>query len=415
MAGLEAAELDQVEGQVVNPNGFAHVKHVEFPPAAHVAGFQHQTDGFRNGHKEPRDFLVGDGDGASLRNLFLEEGNNAAVAAQHVAKTRGHKTCNVLGVAVFGLDHVFGHPFGGAHHVGGVHGFVGRDHHKGLAAVFPRQTRHHSRSQAVGLDGFHGMVFHQGHVLVRGGVEHHLGVVGAKEGGHAGFVGHAADDGQEVPGAVVYFQVQLVEGGFGLVQRNQAQGVLAQDLAHQLGPDGAGGAGDQHGFALDEAGEAVVAEVDGLPAEEVFHADVADLGGGKLPVHPLPNGGHALHFQPNGQGLLGEGLDASSANAFGCQHHALHVVALHKIVGKRKVGLQNGQAVDGFADFVGVVVDVGHGKALQADVGVNGGLGTSAHAARSKDQNAQPFAGFGAGDEVLEQAANEQPQTYAER
>ena len=190
---------------------------------------------------------------------------------------------------------------------------------------------------------------------------------------------------------------------------------MAQDLAHQLGPDGAGGAGDQHGFALDEAGEAVVAEVDGLPAEEVFHADVADLGGSKLPVHPLPNGGHALHFQPNGQGLLGEGLDASSANAFGCQHHALHVVAPHKIVGKRKAGLQNGQAVDGFADFVGVVVDVGHGKALQADVGVNGGLGTSAHAARSKDQNAQPFAGFGAGDEVLEQAANEQPQTYAER
>ena len=95
-----------------------------------------------------------------------------------------------------GVD--FGEAFGGAHHVGGVHSLVGRHHHELIHAIFHCEVGDDFRAVHVVDDGFGGVDFHHGHVLVGRGVNHEGGAVKVKCLLHASLVLHAtdkADDG----------------------------------------------------------------------------------------------------------------------------------------------------------------------------------------------------------------------------
>ncbi len=59
-----------------------------------------------------------------------------------------------------------GQPLGGTHHVGWVDGFIGRDEYELFHVVFYRQIGHRFGAQYIGFNGFVGVLFHHGHVLI---------------------------------------------------------------------------------------------------------------------------------------------------------------------------------------------------------------------------------------------------------
>ena len=64
-----------------------------------------------------------DGDGSAFGYLFLEDGYDAAVAAEHIAEASGDELCGLLLLAKR-LTVDFADAFGASHHVGGVDGLV---------------------------------------------------------------------------------------------------------------------------------------------------------------------------------------------------------------------------------------------------------------------------------------------------
>ena len=64
---------------------------------------------------------------------------------------------------------------GGSHHIGRVYGFVCRDHDKFIHSVFDSHIGDIARTIYICMDRFARVLFHQGHMLVGGCMEHDLG------------------------------------------------------------------------------------------------------------------------------------------------------------------------------------------------------------------------------------------------
>ena len=65
--------------------------------------------------------------------------------------------------------------FGSSHDVGRVDGFIGRDHDELIYVVLDCHISYVTRTINIRMDGFAGVLFHQGHMLVGGGMEHDMG------------------------------------------------------------------------------------------------------------------------------------------------------------------------------------------------------------------------------------------------
>ena len=107
---------------------------------------------------------------AACTNLPLKQGHYTAVGAQHIAEANGGK----LGLSLLlqRLDNDFRHALGGTHHIGGVHGLVGGDHHKALRTVFHGALGYIVGAEYIVLHGLLRAVLHQRHVLVSGSMDH---------------------------------------------------------------------------------------------------------------------------------------------------------------------------------------------------------------------------------------------------
>ena len=77
--------------QVGYSHGFAHVEDENLAAVSLRSGLKHQFAGLGYEHEETNDVGVGNGYGTSSLYLPLEERDNRAVRAQHIAKTRGNK------------------------------------------------------------------------------------------------------------------------------------------------------------------------------------------------------------------------------------------------------------------------------------------------------------------------------------
>ena len=73
--------------------------------------------------------------------------------------------------------------------------------------------------------------------------------------------------------------LDVEQRGLGDVDEDEPRRPDACDLAAQLGPDGAAGAGDEHGLILEVGGNALEVDLDLLAAEDVLHLDRPDLTG----------------------------------------------------------------------------------------------------------------------------------------
>ncbi len=75
----EAAERDQFGGEVQYFDGLAHIEDEDFAPLPHGSRLEDELAGFRYSHEVSSHFGMGDGDGASVGDLFLEDGHDRTV------------------------------------------------------------------------------------------------------------------------------------------------------------------------------------------------------------------------------------------------------------------------------------------------------------------------------------------------
>lgn len=117
--------------------------------------------------------------GAARRDLTAEQGHHGAVGAKHIAEAhRGEGGGRAAG---HGLHHHFAQALAGAHDGGGVDGLIRRDQDEFFDAVSVRRPDGVQRAEHVVADGLLGTGFHQRDMLMGGGVEHHVGLVGIKQ------------------------------------------------------------------------------------------------------------------------------------------------------------------------------------------------------------------------------------------
>ena len=77
--GPEPRQENQVPGEIDNLHGLAHVENANLSALTDGQSLQHKLAGLGNSHKEAAHFGMRDSDGASGRDLLLENRNDAAV------------------------------------------------------------------------------------------------------------------------------------------------------------------------------------------------------------------------------------------------------------------------------------------------------------------------------------------------
>src|SRR5947199_1535298 len=85
-AGNEASERDHVAGQIQDLHRRTHVEDENFRSFAHGGSLNDELHRFLHHHEVAAHFRMGDGDGSAGSDLFLEDGNHAAIADQDVSK-----------------------------------------------------------------------------------------------------------------------------------------------------------------------------------------------------------------------------------------------------------------------------------------------------------------------------------------
>ena len=168
-----------------------------------------------------------------------------------------------------------GEALGATHYAGGVDGLVGRDHYHCLHAVFKAFVGHVACAEDVDHYGLAGVLFHQGDVLVGGGVEYDLRTERPKGIVKPLRLAHVTYDGGEVHlgEALFQFQADVVHGGLGVVKEDEVSDAQGSELSTQLAADGTGGAGYHHGLAVEFVCDYVQGYLDFLTAQEVFNPD----------------------------------------------------------------------------------------------------------------------------------------------
>ena len=183
----QARQADQVAGQVDDLHRLAHLQDEDFAALAHRRGLQHQLRGLRDGHEETGHAGIGDGDRSAAADLVLEDRHHAAVGPQHVAEPH-HGEAGRRDLR-HGVDEALGNLLRHAHDARGMDRLVGGDEDEVPHAELVGHFGHDLGAADVVADRFADVHFHQGHVLVRGGVENDLRMKLREELPHAGLVG----------------------------------------------------------------------------------------------------------------------------------------------------------------------------------------------------------------------------------
>src|SRR6185437_5788968 len=169
---LVSRQADHAAGQVHHLNRLTHVENEDFAALAHDRRLQHQLHRLGDGHEVTGDVAVRDCHRAAFANLLFEDRDHAAVAAQHIAETHRHETSTAL--MVKSENNHFRQPLGYAHHVGGLYGFVGRDHDKIFCAILLSHQGYVIGAEDIVGDRLEAIALHHGNVFVGSGVEHRV-------------------------------------------------------------------------------------------------------------------------------------------------------------------------------------------------------------------------------------------------
>ena len=290
-----SGELYHAMGKVDNTNWSAHVEDIDFASLAHGASFKDEFARLGNEHEEADDVGMGDGDGTALAYLFLEDGDDRAVAAQDIAKAGGDELGDALHLAfldglVQGLAVDFADTLGASHDVGGVYGLVGGDHDKLLSFILHCKVGYHSRTIYIILYCYARVVLHHGHVLVGSGMEDVVGTELREDLLHVALVGNAADDGVTgyIGELVCHHQSDFVHGCLCLVDEYHGRGTVEGNLTHHLGTYGTGSTGDEDDLVLKQLSNGIHVHFYLVAWQEVLDVHLAEVAvcefGGAVPL-----------------------------------------------------------------------------------------------------------------------------------
>ena len=193
---LIAGQADQILRQIQDFHRFSHIQHKDFSAARVGSCLQHQRYRFRNGHKITDDIRMGYCHRASGQNLFPEQGNHRAVAAQHISKTHCHKLRVIM--TIKGLDDHFADPLGGSHDVGGIYRLIRGDHNKGLHPAVGCGGGHLPGAEYVVFNGLIRALFHEGHMLMGCRMVDNVGFILVEDPVHTPGVAHRGNQHHQV-------------------------------------------------------------------------------------------------------------------------------------------------------------------------------------------------------------------------
>ena len=325
---FESRLLDQVARQRIDLDRTAHIEHEDLAALCVGAGQHHEADRLRNRHKVADDVRMRDRDGTALCDLLFEQRDDGTVAAEHVAEAHrdefrfdiaehaaGAVLVRVLtafvreqlrnlvrparlDLCVEALHDHFAQTLAGAHDVGRVDRFVGRNQHKALAAVDHRRVCGFIGAEDVVLDRFARAVLHQRHVLVRRRVIDDLRVIGLEHLEHPAAVTYRTDQYHEVQIAVPVPELLLdvVCAVFVDVEENQLLRLVRGNLPAELAADRSAAAGNQDRLAVNERKDLAEIFADRIAAQKVFDRDVLHRADGDLSGDQLIHAGQLLEL-----------------------------------------------------------------------------------------------------------------------
>ncbi len=172
--------------QVHDSHRLTHVEHVHRRVLARLdrGRLDHQHRCLVDRHEIPRHPRIRHRDRPALRNLRAPDRKHAARAPQHIAeahhaearRSKGRPASRPVRLPVQTLRVHLRQPLGRAHHARRVHRLVAADQDKPLRSCRKRRVRYALGAEQVVRQRVRRMVFHQGHMLVRGRVENHIGL-----------------------------------------------------------------------------------------------------------------------------------------------------------------------------------------------------------------------------------------------
>ena len=382
-------QADKVAGHGVDLHRLAHIQNEYLAALGVVSRLQHQRHRFGDGHKEAGDLRVRHRYRAALSDLLFEQGDDAAVAAQHVAEAHRHEV-RIGAAAVHHLHHHLAQALRGAHDVGGIHRLIRGDQHELLHAVLHRGHGHFIGAEDVVLDGLVGAVLHQGDVLVGGGVEHQLRSVLGHDVVQTAHVPHGADEHLQIQlrMGVAQLHLDIVGVVFVDIEDDQLFGVAFGDLAAQLAADGTTAAGDHHHLAGDIPADLLQIHLNRVTAQQILQLHVPELADTDLAVDQLEHPRHRLHPAAGLAADVQNLLAVLSVAGGDGEDDLIDLVLLHRI-GDLLPPAGDLYTVQIPAALAGVVVDDAHHPAAQPGIGIDqlaSGLAGADH------QNAVPLA-----------------------
>src|SRR6185312_13319758 len=275
LAWLEAAESDEIGGQVDDPDRLAHVQHEDLAAKPERASLQDQLHRFRDRHEVAAHLGVGDRYGPASTYLTEERRHDAPSASQHVSEAYRDEIAPVRHSCV--LHHTLRQSFRCAHDTCRANRLVGRDEDEVLDPRVDRGVHDVGGAVDVVGDRLDDILFHERHVLVRGCVEDCVGTTVVEDGVHALSVADVRDHGHDRHTGVGRAELRLdVEDRvLAVAKYDQHRGLELRQLPAELAADRPAGAGDQNSAALAKVPNGGEVGLNRLPAEEVLDLDVA--------------------------------------------------------------------------------------------------------------------------------------------
>jgi len=262
--------FDELLGKVMDLYRTPHVEHHHLATRGHRRRLEDEAHRLGDGHEVADDLLVRHCDGNARLDLLHEEGKHASPAAEHVAEA--HR--DDLGLfARHRARQELDHPLGGSHHIGGIDRLVGGDDDHLLGVMLPRTPQQCIGAKDVVGDRLLRVELLQRHMLVGRCMEDQLRPVGLDDPVELCLVlhitDHRDDDLAPLLLPVVQCQREIVELRLIDVQENQLARSIGEQLAADLGSNGAACPGDEDALVLHHLFDRALVDFDQRSAEEV--------------------------------------------------------------------------------------------------------------------------------------------------
>ena len=273
-ARFQPGETDQVLCQVQDADLFAHAQHEELGATPHGRRLENQVNRLGDGHEIASHLRMGDGHRPAAGNLALEERDDAAAAAKHIAKSYRDERRPLRSEA--------------SRTIISAMRFVAPIRLAGWTALSveistsrsvprPEPPRQRLRPEDIVRHGFLDIQLHEGHVLVGRGVEDDLRPEVIEDGSYPARIADIGNDRQERQAVAVLRQVhhRLEYAVLTVAKQRQLGRPPASHLPAQFQADRPSGAGDQNAFPGQRLADCLVVDMGRLAAQQVTDLDLA--------------------------------------------------------------------------------------------------------------------------------------------